>query len=370
MKKVNKAAVLMLLCVAGMMVLYLTGNREAAFSYICTVVTGICSGSLFVSAIDAWEKEKRKKCFWLCMCVFFFAVLSGGRIGLDDLMYFQWEMLLLCVKYALVIFWPLIEKWIMKISQDISDAKKCMQTVLKTSICYCGLSLLGMWILENTMVFTESYREADRMVTEVLFLVICSIFVYVREYGKTLEKISEKVMATGIGIVSIISVGSYMTINSRRIREILYSMGVDLFELSESFQDVEWFSYRMGAAQMVWNGDLEIEMNNTGYLIWEKNPLICLRTYYGIWAVLLAFLLFAGVIYFSSRIIYKDILVEQIAGYIRMELMVTAVLSTMNELFLVQAGVGTGNYFPLLGYGIQFMPLLAVLYRGRSLSGS
>lgn len=47
-----------------------------------------------------------------------------------------------------------------------------------------------------------------------------------------------------------------------------------------------------------------------------------------------------------------------------------AVLSTMNELFLVQAGVGTGNYFPLLGYGIQFMPLLAVLYRGRSLSGS
>lgn len=142
-----------------------------------------------------------------------------------------WEMLL-CVKYALVIFWPLIEKWIMKISQDISDAKKCMQTVLKISICYCGLSLLGMWILENTMVFTESYREADRMVTEVLFLVICSIFVYVREYGKTLEKISEKVMATGIGIVSIISVGSYMTINSRRIREILYSMGVDLFELS------------------------------------------------------------------------------------------------------------------------------------------
>lgn len=126
----------------------------------------------------------------------------------------------------------------------------------------------------------------------------------------------------------------------------------------------------MGAAQMVWNGDLEIGMNNTGYLIWEKNPLICLRTYYGIWAVLLAFLLFAGVIYFSSRIIYKDILVEQIAGYIRMQLMVTAVLSTMNELFLVQAGVGTGNYFPLLGYGIQFMPLLAVLYRGRSLSGS
>ena len=256
----------------------------------------------------------------------------------------------------------------MKISESGLD-KDRLSNIFTASVFYTLLTILGIWALEDIMVIPE-WKDVDWMMTEVILLGSFSCLVFFREYIYKLEGTGRKVLAAGTMAAMNLAGLGMMIYKSPRIRVILYSLGVHLFDTERSLRDVNWLDYRLEAVKANWSGYMEPGFNRLGHdlmegevwLTWKKNPLSCLNAEYGKAALLVFLILFAGVMFFTGRIPYRDGRLKRIAWYIRAELIMMFVSSTLNELFLVQAGVGMGNYFPLLGYGVQVFSLLSILY--------
>lgn len=362
-------AVIMILLYAGALLNY--DIREDACEFPVYALASICSilaGSILVGGLKNYKTGKRKKSIVQATAVIF--LMMAGRswnlIGTTPHIMIEW--LVLYFKYALALFWPIWALAAVKISGYGPDKDK-LSDVFSASLLYTLLTILGLWVLEDVMVLPE-WKDVDWMMTEVVMLGGFSCLVFFREYVQRLEGAGRKALAAGTMAAVYLAGLGLLIWNSPRLRVILYSLGIRLFDADKSLRNVNWLSYRLGAANANWSGRLEPGFNRLGHnltegevwLTWKRNPLSCLNAEYGKAALIVFIILFAGMLFCARRISYRNHRLERVAWYIRAEFIMIFVFGTLNELFLIRTGVGTGNYFPLLGYGVQMVPLLCLLY--------
>lgn len=337
--------------------------------YALAAVGSIWAGHVLVSGIKHYKAGNRRTGL-LYMTAAVLLLLAGrlwnlGGLSLSVLL----PQLILYLKYILAIFWPFALLKAVKVCGYGLNADKYSH-VFTGSALYVLFVFCGLWILEDLMIPWD-WKDADWMLTELVILAGFSLLVFIREYIWKLKGTGPKLL--GLGTVAGANLAGFILLvaKSPRLRVILYSLGVRLLDRSGSLRDVNWLQYRMDALRANWSGNLEPGANRIshyledGYvwLTWRKNPLTCLNASYGTAVLLLFLLLFAAMIFFAGRIFYREEETARTAWYIRAELIIAAVFAMLNELFLVRAGAGVGNYFPLLGYGVQMFPLLSILYR-------
>lgn len=374
--KSEKAVLLSRACAVIMMILYAGALlhhdiKEDAGELPVYALVSICSilaGSILVLAVKNYITGKWKKSIVQAVGVLF--LMAAGRswnlIGTAPHIMMEW--LVLYFKYALALFWPIWALAAVKIS-GYGLGKDKLSDVFSASLLYTLLTIFGLWVLEDVMVLQE-WEDVDWMMTEVVMFGGFSSMVFFREYIHRLDGAGRKALAAGTMAVVYLAGLGLMIVKSSRLRVILYSLGVRLIDADGSLKNVNWLSYRLEAARANWSGSLEPGFNRLGHnmmegevwLTWKRNPLSCLNAEYGKAALILFLILFAGMLFYARRISYRNNRLERIAWYIRAEIIMIFVFSTLNELFLIRTGVGTGNYFPLLGYGVQMFPLLSLLY--------
>lgn len=335
-------------------------------AYVLASVCSILAGSVLVAGLRNYKAGNRKKSIVQAAAVMLLMVAGRSWNLRGTAPHIMLEWMVLYVKYVWALFWPVWALWAVKISGN-SLGKDKLTDVFGTSLLYVLFTILGLWGLEDVMVL-PAWEDVDWMVTEVVLLGSFSGLVFFKEYIYRLEGAGRKAVAAGtMAAVNLAGLG-ILVYKSPRLRVILYSLGVRLMDGDGNLKNVNWLSYRLVAAKANWSGYLEPGFNQLGHpmmeevwLTWKRNPLSCLNAEYGKLALLVCLILFAGVLFYAGRITYSNERLERIAWYIRAEFIMVFVFSTWNELFLIRAGVGTGNYFPLLGYGVQMFPLLSIL---------
>lgn len=327
-------------------------TRELPF-YALTAAGSLLAGLVLVSGLKNYKAGKQNR--GMLQAAAAILLLAAGRSwnlwGTAPEVMVQW--LILYIKYALAIFWPLM---LLKAAKTWGYGRYLL------FVCF------GIWILEDVMV-PQSWKDADWLLTETAVFLCFAYLVFFKEY--IVKRKERGGWAAAGGAIAVSLAGAVILIyKSSRLRVILYSLGVHLFDKAGSIRDVKWLDYRMEAARANWSGTLETGFNRIGqplmngevWLTWKRFPLSCLNAEYGKPMLLLFLILFVGMLFFAGRISLRSRQSQELAWYIRAELIAVAVFSMANELFLVQTGVGLGNYFPLLGNGVQMLPLLCILY--------
>lgn len=343
------------------------GTRELCV-YAWAAGCSLLAGTILMRGLINYKMGKKKKCILQVLAAFF--LLTAGRswglggTALSDVP--GW--LVLYAKYGLAVFWPFIILAAVNLP-GCNRGKERYSDIAAGVIFYNLLVFFGLWILEDVMVIRE-WEDVDWMMTETAVLAGFSYLVLFKEYISALKGTGRKVLAAGTAAVVNLAGLGFLVCKSPRIRVILYSLGLRLFDANGSIRDVKWMDYRLEAVMANWSGKLEAGFNQVSHnlaegqiwLTWKKNPLACLNAEYGKACLLLFLLLFIGMLFFAGRISYRNSRMGKIAWYIRAEFIIVSVFSVLSELFLVQNGVGMGNYFPLLGYGVQMLPLLFIVY--------
>lgn len=362
-------AVIMIILYAGVLLRY--DIKEDAGEFPVYGLASICSimaGGILVSGLKNYKKGKWKKGIVQAIAVVFLMVAGRSWNLIGTAPHIMMEWLVLFFKYVLALFWPIWTLAAMKIS-GYGVGKDKRSDVFSVSLLYTLLTIFGLWFLEDVMVLQE-WEDVDWMMTEVVMLSGFSCLVFFREYIQRLEGAGHKALAA-VTMAAVYLAGLGLLIfKSPRLRVILYSLGIRLIDADGSLKNVNWLSYRLEAAKANWSGHLEPGFNRLGHnlmegevwLTWKRNPLSCLNAEYGKVALIVFLILFVGMLFYARRISYSNHRLERIAWYIRAEFIMIFVFSTLNELFLIRTGLGMGNYFPLLGYGVQMFPLLSLLY--------
>lgn len=367
------AVSLMLLYTEALVIYDLKEETLETPLYLLAAVSSCLAGCVLVSGIRNYRSGNRRKCMIQAAAALF--LLLAGRswnlIGASPA--FVFNGLVLNTKYVLSVFWPFAALMAVKIS-GYGLAKDRYSDVFSASMLYVLLVSGGIWVLEDVMV-PQAWDDIDWMITELVFLAGLSYLVFFKEYIVKLTGTGRRILAGGTAAVLNLAGLGLMIYKSPRLRVILYSLGLRLFDSAGSIRDVNWLHYRMEAVKVNWSGELEPGLNRIGHYLkdgyawftWKKNPLVCLNAEYGKLVILLILILFAAMMFFAGRIAYQDEYLSGVAWYIRAEFIMAAVFSTLNEFFLVQAGAGMGCYFPLLGHGALMIPLLSILYKWNDL---
>lgn len=359
---------MMLLYTAALLVYDLKEETLEMPLYLLAAVSSGLAGCVLVSGIKSYQSGNRRKCF-LQAAAALLLLLAGRSYNLRGAAPGAvFEGLVLYIKYVLVVFWPFAALVAVKRAEH-GFGKDNYSDVLAGSLLYILFVTGGIWVLEDVMV-PQDWHDIDWRITEMVFLAALSCIVFLKEYVARLNGTGRRVLAGGIAAaVSLTGLG-VLIYKSPRLRVILYSLGLRLFDAEWSIRDINWLGYRIEAVRANWSGELEPGLNRIGHylkdgyawLTWKKNPLVCLNAEYGKLMILVILILFAAMMFFAGRISYRNEQLARTAWYIRAEFIVAAVFSILNELLLVQAGAGMGCYFPLLGHGAQMLPLLSVLY--------
>ena len=288
----------------------------------------------------------------------FLLLLAGwcwSLIGTDP-----WTALRQSLVYAkeqLAMFFPLLLLAAGK-GLGFDRKQKTNRDVFRVTAIYFFLVFAGIWFLEDVIILWE-WEGTEWRAVETLILAGMAYLVFYREYARQLEGSGRKLLALGLPLLLYGTAAVFLVQKSLRLRAILYSLGIYLFDAAGSREDVGWLSYRLLAAERNWSGALQSggwirigsEANEEIWFSWSRYPLSCIHAEYGKMVLLLLIVLLAAMLYSLLRIKWENSRLGSCVWYISVILIVSAVFAAGQEVFLIGTGVGLGNIVPLLGYG-------------------
>ena len=330
------------------------------------------AGSLLVAAV--WRKGIRqagvrgsgetggfpeRARLWLPYAGAAFLLLLAGRcwslIGTDP-----WTALRQSLVYAkeqLAFFFPILLLAAGK-RLGFDKKQKTNRDVFRVTVIYFLLVFAGIWFLEDFIILWE-WEDTEWRAVETLILAGMAYVVFYREYARHLERSGRKLFAFGLPLLLYGAAAAILIRKSLRLRAILYSLGIYLFDAAGSREDVGWLSYRLLAAERNCSGALQSggwnrigsEANEEIWFSWSRYPLSCIHAEYGKIVLFLLIVLLAAMLYSLLRIKWENSCLGSCVWYISVILIVSAVFAAGQEVFLIGTGVGLGNSVPLLGYG-------------------
>ena len=296
---------------------------------------------------------------WLPYAGAAFLLLLAGRcwnlIGID--LWTAPRQSLVYAKEQLAIFFPILLLAAGK-RLGFDRKQKTNRDVLRMTAIYFFLVFAGIWFLEDVIILWE-WEDIEWRAAETLILAGMAYLVFYREYARQLEGSGRKLLALGLPLLLYGAAAALLIRKSLRLRAILYSLGIYLFDAAGSREDVGWLSYRLLAAEMNCSGTLSSgswirigsEANGEIWFSWSRYPLSCIHAEYGKIVLLLFTVLLAVMLYSLLRIKWENLCLGNCVWYISAVLIVNAVFAAGQEVFLIGTGVVLGNSVPLLGYG-------------------
>ncbi len=371
MKIDKKAPRYMLICAAMMMFLYFIAGLPDTGTYFMSILTGLAGAYVWMSGWKSFRSGKSREGTIKCAVSFFILMLYGSRwqFGFEFFHHISWSWVRVHMKQVMIVFWIFAALKLLEVSVQTAASECGYKRTFQVFISYFCCSFCGIWFMESVMTPAD-LRSLESGIMESVILVSGSVAVFVREYVSRLKRREEKWAAIGMMILMLSGTSMMLIAGNERLRVILYSLEIHVFDGEGSLRDVEWLPYRWKAIEAVWNGSVEYGINQISHdwqeafviFTWDSFPLLCVNQVMGKGTLGAVIFLFFAVWYFAGRITYPDERIRNIAWYIRLQFLITGILSLLYQVFLIQ----TGNlYFPLLGYGTVMLPLLVFLNQAR-----
>lgn len=220
---------------------WLTYSREIVW------MTGI--GILLALAGRAQERGRKGAfLFWLI-----FAVLSGFLLPvfMKTTVFWKWKKLLLSL-------WPFL---VFVLAKGIKERVDTLQRSVFGVVCYYAAAFIGIWIIEEKLVWSEFYR---RNPLELLYLFVTAVISWSLIGGRTIALSDKNVYFPGnredekwrklLTVIAPVILFIVMFARHRRIYDILIS----LQRANVSSVETNWLKYRFALLFRGWNGDFTL----------------------------------------------------------------------------------------------------------------